>query len=468
MDSSTMSTKIGYIYAIENNFDTCVYVGLTTKTIKERFAQHLQDARSNRASCILHLFMAKHGPENFFIRELRKVIYHSIIELQLVEQECIKDFGNLNTVYNSSSYEMGGLTLERIIQERKQKEKPICMSKVPSKEDVMKIACEAEEVPNKKISLDKFIELFIPEEENFGHILDDLTVKGNIHISSRVLEWFGYEGEVKEQKKAFLKMLKRNDISFQEVTQKDKEISLYPTIQEELQLLPHEGAKACSKFLIMQPNDLKMAIMQLKTKNGHIIRQYYIDLEELLKLYVEYTLYYNHRESQRKITDLEQTMAKMTQYMKSLGISLEEVKDQNEELLDCNKGLKQEVTKVQRKLGIAVEDRAPLPVDLKKQERFVLIKRNDPDFMPFYTIRAQNEYTSRKIKSQRVFFPDLEILLDFKANPNSKTLYVRIKDELKAKGVTFDGNNIDLEESEVTEEELIKEMKVINDQKYEV
>lgn len=121
-------------------------------------------------------------------------------------------------------------------------------------------------------------------------------------------------------------------------------------------------------------------------------------------------------------------MNEMTQYMRSLGISLEEVKDQNEELLDCNKGLKQEVTKVQRKLGIAVEDRAPLPVDLKKQERFVLIKRNDPDFMPFYTIRAQNEYTSRKIKSQRVFFPDLEILLDFKANPNSKTLYVRIKE----------------------------------------
>jgi len=112
------------------------------------------------------------------------------------------------------------------------------------------------------------------------------------------------------------------------------------------------------------------------------------------------------------------------------------------------------VTKVQRKLGIAVEDRAPLPIDLKKQERFVLIKRNDPDFMPFYTIRAQNEYTSRKIKSQRVFFPDLEILLDFRANPNSKTLYVRIKDELKAKGVTFDGNNIDLEGSEVIEEEL--------------
>ena len=185
-------TKIGYIYVIENNFDTSVYVGLTIKTIKERFAQHLQAARSKKASCILHLFMAKHGPEKFSIRELRKVEYHSIIELHLVEQECIRDFGNLNTVYNSRSYEMGGLTLKRIIQERKPKEKPVCVSKVPPKEDVMEIACEAEEVPNKKINLNKFIGLFIPEEENFGHILDDLTVKGNIHVGRPVLEWFGY------------------------------------------------------------------------------------------------------------------------------------------------------------------------------------------------------------------------------------------------------------------------------------
>jgi hypothetical protein len=116
----TMTTKkVGYVYAIENNFDTSIYIGLTTKTIKERFAQHLQAARSSRASCILHLFMAKNGPENFTVRELRRVEYHSIIELQLVEEECIKDFGDLNTTYNSRSYEMAGLTLNRIIKERK-------------------------------------------------------------------------------------------------------------------------------------------------------------------------------------------------------------------------------------------------------------------------------------------------------------------------------------------------------------
>jgi len=297
-------------------------------------------------------------------------------------------------------------------------------------------------------------------------------------LSPMVLQWFGYEGEIRDQKKAFMRMLQRNVISYSELSQKDEEIELYSTIKEELQLLPHDGARSRAKFLIMKPKDLKMAIMQLKTKNGNKIREYYIELEDLLKLYVEYTLYFNHRESQRKITDLEKMMADMRlsnkrleesnqrqdQYMKSLGIKLEDVQDQNEELLDHNKGLKYEVTKVQRKLGIAVEDRAPLPDDVKKQERFVLLKRNDPEYMTYYTIRAQHDYTKRKIKVQKLHFPNLEILLDFKANPNSKTLYVRIKDKLKAKGVSFDGNNIELNDV-ITEVELMEEMKVINDSK---
>ncbi|ADO00378.1 hypothetical protein WIV_gp035 [Wiseana iridescent virus] len=304
-------------------------------------------------------------------------------------------------------------------------------------------------------------------------------------VGRPVLEWFGYEGEYFNQKKCFKKMLKNNAIQYRELTQGDKEIDEYPTIQQELQEL-NSGAQACSKFLIMEPDDLKMAIMQLKTKNGDTIRQYYIDLEKLLKLYVEYTLYFNHRESQRKITNLEEMMAKMDldmkireetrelerekdrQYMRSLGISLEEVKDQNEELLDNNKGLKKNVKDIKRKLGIAVEDRAPLPVDEDKQERFVLLKRNDDQHYQYYTVRAQYGYTERKIKTNRLLFPQLEILLDFTAHPNSKSLYNRIKVELKTRNVQFNGNNIDLEGSEVTQEELIEEMKVINDQKYEI
>ncbi|ADO00348.1 hypothetical protein WIV_gp006 [Wiseana iridescent virus] len=295
------------------------------------------------------------------------------------------------------------------------------------------------------------------------------VIVGNITytpVSISVLEWFGYTGEYYKQRQNFKKMLKNNNIPYRELTQKDKEIELYPTIQEELQLIPTNVKH--SKFLIMEPKDLKMAIMQLKTKNGHIIRKYYIDLEELLKAYTEYTLYFNHRESLRKITGLEQKMTEMTQYMRSLGISLEEVKDQNQELLGKTKGLKKQNKLIQRKLGIAVEDRAPQPEDESKRERFVLIKRNDPEYYPFYIIRAQEGYTKRKLKSEKNNFPNLEVLLDFKCSPNSKSLYTRIKENLKIKNVTFINNNIDLEDASMTEEELIEEMKVINESKREI
>jgi amino acid permease len=81
--------------------------------------------------------------------------------------------------------------------------------------------------------------------------------------------------------------------------------------------------------------------MQLKTKNGHKIRDYYIDLEELLKMYVEYTLYFNHKVT-RKITDLEQMMARMEreqdrQRMKKQDLEREQDRETNRRLVESNK-----------------------------------------------------------------------------------------------------------------------------------
>ena len=45
------------------------------------------------------------------------------------------------------------------------------------------------------------------------------VVVGNVtgsHLTTSVLEWFGYEGEYKVQKQNFVKMLKRNNIFYQE------------------------------------------------------------------------------------------------------------------------------------------------------------------------------------------------------------------------------------------------------------
>jgi hypothetical protein len=215
-------------------------------------------------------------------------------------------------------------------------------------------------------------------------------------------------------------------------------------------------------------------VKEFKNMDSEALKQKIKEAEETMeKLTLENEIKDNTIYQQKdKIDELKDLMVKQDQerqkereadrqYMRSLGISLEEVKDQND-------GLHKQVKKVQRKLGIAVEDRAPQPEDESKRERFVMIKLNDDEYYPYYIIRAQNDYTNRKLKTKLKHFPNLEVLLDFKCNPNSKTLYTRIKENLKAKNVIFKGNNIDLEESKITEQRLVDEMKVINDSKQDV
>jgi Protein of unknown function (DUF3627) len=73
---------------------------------------------------------------------------------------------------------------------------------------------------------------------------------------------------------------------------------------------------------------------------------------------------------------------------------LEKVDDQNDKL-----------DVIQNKLDIAVEDRAPQPKKTNKRERFILLKRNDPDFK-YYTIRAQDVNARIAIKRQRTLFTE--------------------------------------------------------------
>jgi hypothetical protein len=161
--------------------------------------------------------------------------------------------------------------------------------------------------------------------------------------------------------------------------------------------------------------------------------------------------------------------------LRSMGINLLDVKNQNTELLDQNAGLLEEVqdtntklTTVQKKLNIAVVDRAPLPSQNRKKERFVLLKRIDEEDFPYYAVRGQHSYVQTVLKNQRQLFGKIKILLDFHCHPNSKTLFVRIRDSLKRKGVEFSNCKISIRDSSVSEGELVETMKQINDEKLNV
>jgi prophage antirepressor-like protein len=151
---------------------------------------------------------------------------------------------------------------------------------------------------------------------------------------------------------------------------------------------------------------------------------------------------------------------------------LDELLDQNNELLDTTGQQTIQIETIQHKLGVAVKDRAPLPRQKNKQERFVLIKRRqkrngiEPQYT-YYTIRAQDSRVKTSLRTQEALY-NIEILLDLTCHPNSKTLYNRIKEDLIEKSVQYSYNNISIENSEINENTLITLMKKIDDEKLDV
>jgi len=156
------------------------------------------------------------------------------------------------------------------------------------------------------------------------------------------------------------------------------------------------------------------------------------------------------------------------------GIRFDEQEQQNNELLekvdeqhDKLDKQNEKLDNIQHKLNIAVEDRAPQPKQSGKRERFILLKRNDDDY-PYYNIRAQHVNAMSALRKQRALYLEVQILLDLPYHPNSKTLYVRIRDELKQKGVEFNMCKFTLANAEITEKELIEIMEGVNAEKRDI
>lgn len=59
-----------YIYKISNNFDENLYVGFTSRSIEERWKQHVY--LSNKSESFLHRAIKKYGIDNFKIEVIAK------------------------------------------------------------------------------------------------------------------------------------------------------------------------------------------------------------------------------------------------------------------------------------------------------------------------------------------------------------------------------------------------------------
>jgi len=334
--------------------------------------------------------------------------------------------------------------------------------------------CKALGSSAKELTIEEFVAItaYPINPIMFNHFWQVIVNNHSAHVGRLLLAYFGYEGDNHQSKRKFMDMLKRNRIPYQELTSKD-DLTAYPTIQAEIAELPHEGAVASSKWLVMEPNDIKNAIMQLKTKNGYLIRKYYIDLEELIRTYISYQSICKEREAQRKITSLEERLARIELQNTQQLEELKYMRQQNEDLLEQGERQFEEHSETQEKLddmkGVlkaVLPDRVIHPKNTAIQDKFTLLKRvkatENGLRTSYYVIRGQKSYTDITITRFRREFTSIDVLLAFEKTPNSSTLFNVAKEEMKRAGeILISGNIIALQT--ITEQALVERLRQIND-----
>src|SRR5580700_7630171 len=90
--------------------------------------------------------------------------------------------------------------------------------------------------PDKKLSVHEFIDSsgFKIDKLMFNEFWQIVAKNRRSHMGPSVLEWLGYEGDIKTQRRKFKEFLDRNAISYEQLRSSDDRINEYQTIADEM------------------------------------------------------------------------------------------------------------------------------------------------------------------------------------------------------------------------------------------
>jgi len=115
---------------------------------------------------------------------------------------------------------------------------------------------------------------------------------------------------------------------------------------------------------------------------------------------------------------------------------------------------------MEERLTVSTIDRVPKSQDTDLRERFVVLKRKEGEY---YVIRGQDKYCTNKVKAQTDLDPSIATVIDLAYQPNSRNLFIRLK-ELQDEKFFINGNYIETKH----EEELLDVIGRLNEEKYNV
>ena len=261
-----------------------------------------------------------------------------------------------------------------------------------------------------------------------------------IYMSEQMIEYFGYKGTHIKQKELLNRLISENFLDYKDQLyfeydnkqyiefRKEKEESLITPergIKKIDELYPLKTGKNMSKVkhILVSPKLFKEMLMLCNTEKGKQVRRYYLDIVDVMELYIQYQnkLTINTLEQKLDYTNVQLTITNTqlattnTQLIEERKCAAEERMKAAEErkcaaeerktdaerftrLLDFAEETKETVDELHIDLGNVVNDRVStkrVPTD--KYNYLVILKDTADDEVPYYILRTQEKSVNARI-----------------------------------------------------------------------
>lgn len=307
----------------------------------------------------------------------------------------------------------------------------------------------------------------------FNNLNDDIPV----YVNNELIEWCGFNGkDFDKRKELFVKILKQFEkgIDFWCLTNIEYSHYYQKSIPHNQGIekgdigksinYPHPTTftgKNKTKHIILTTNCFKMVLMMLNTKKAKEIREYYLALEKLIKVYSKYQYYQKkyenellkisndelHRKVDSLIDKLEDTHNKLKDTHNKLEEThnvLEHTRDELKETREDLSAHQEILTEINHKFDVATDERAPRTTSIRKRDKFIILKINDPNYQwQYYVVRIQHGACNAVLKRLRLKYPRYTEFMTIKYQPNSVNFFNLMKEKLPR--ITVNRNEVKLE-----------------------
>ena len=255
-----------------------------------------------------------------------------------------------------------------------------------------------------------------------------------IYMSETMIEYFGYKGSKKHQMESVKKIINDNFLDYKNNLyfeydnkqyiefRKEKEEILWSEFSDHNNLdklyppaLTTRG-KTNTKHILISPKLFKEMLMLCNTEKGKQVRRYYLDIVDVMELYIQYQNKLTINTLEQKLDNISlqltttntQLATTNTQLIEERKCADEERKKSDErfnKLLDIAEDSKEEILEkiveleeLHIDLGNVVNDRVStkrVPTD--KYNYLVILKDAADDEVPYYILRTQEKSVNGRI-----------------------------------------------------------------------